>query len=83
MISLLESGGQRIDEKSITEIIGREIGGKIFDLVDTITSVRPRAAIENLRSLLGTMKPLELLPSLIGLIRSAVYVKYLESARIS
>jgi DNA polymerase III delta subunit len=82
IISLLDSGGQRIDEKDIAEIVGRDIGGKVFDLVDAITSVRPRLAIEHLRSILRTMKPLELLPSLIGLVRSAIYVKYLEGQNI-
>jgi DNA polymerase III delta subunit len=83
ILSLLESGWERIDEKDIAEIVGRDIGGKVFDLVDAITSIRPRIAIEHLRSILRTMKPLELLPSLIGLVRSAVYVKYLESLRTS
>lgn len=60
------------------ELLRIEWGGKLFDLVDSILNDKKAESIILLRKILETMNPGELLPSLIGLLRNPLYIKYLQ-----
>jgi DNA polymerase III delta subunit len=66
------------NEEIIREVIHADGGGKIFDLIDTINAGNAKKSIEIFRKILETTKIRELLPSLIGLMRNSLYIKYLH-----
>jgi DNA polymerase III delta subunit len=66
-----------ISEETIREVIHADGGGKIFDLIDTINVGNVQKSIEIFRKILETTKIRELLPSLIGLMRNSLYIKYI------
>ena len=70
---------RRITENDIEESLDQTYSGKIFDLSDAILAKN----IGKIRTLFGhileTTTPYELLPVLIGSLRGALYVKYLQS----
>jgi DNA polymerase III delta subunit len=68
---------ERTDEY-IREIVHTNGGGKIFDLVDAINSRASARAIQIFRKIIETTKTREFLPSLIGLMRNSLYIKYLH-----
>lgn len=58
-------------------LIHTEGGGKMFDLIDLILAERTKESINLMRRILETTNPAEFLPSLIGLLRSHLYIKFL------
>lgn len=49
----------------------------MFDVIDLIMAERVKESIRLIRRILETMSPAEFLPSLIGLLRSHLYIKFL------
>jgi DNA polymerase III delta subunit len=72
-----------LSEGNLDEHIRMEWGGKMFDLVDMILGEKVRESILLLRKMVSTMSYAELtiqfLPSLIGLFRSHLYIKFLSA----
>jgi len=56
---------------------------RIFDLVDAITNIDRRKSLKIFRAIIENTKATEILPSLIGLIRNGVYIKYCDAKNIS
>lgn len=65
-------------QQNIDELIHTDWWGKMFDLIDLISAIKIQKSIDLLRNISLTMKSRELLPLLIWLTRSGVYIKYLE-----
>ncbi len=64
--------------KDIDESLDRAFSGKMFDLSDAILAKNITKSRLLLTRILESMTPYEFLPTLIGLLRWALYVKYLS-----
>ncbi len=71
-----------IRDEAIWESLDRAYSGKIFDLSDAILARDFRKSMKLLKRILESTTPYELLPVLIGGLRSAVYMKYLQTRGI-
>ncbi len=76
-ISLIAES-REIKKNDIDDSLIFEWWGKIFDLTDTIQRGDHISALKIFRSIIETMNIYACIASLIGLLRTAVYVKYLK-----
>ncbi len=56
---------------------------RIFDLVDAITETNVKKSLKIWRAIIENTKATEILPSLIGLMRNGMYIKYCDAKNIS
>lgn len=77
-LSLLQEA-RTLTEKDIDESLDRAFSGKMFDLSDALLAKNVEKSRLLLSRILENMTPYELLPTLIGLLRWALYVKYLAN----
>ncbi len=68
-----------IDDEMIDMSLNRAYSGKMFDLSDAILASNRSKAQSILERMLDTMTPYEIIPSLIGILRGALYAKHLQS----
>jgi DNA polymerase III delta subunit len=72
-----------ITDDDIEAVIGTEWGGRSFDLIDAIVALDTQKALRIFEKIASTKSMFEFVPSFIGLLRSALYIKYLEQQGIS
>lgn len=65
-------------QEDIDFAIGTEWWGKIFDLIDAVNNLDTKKALTLFERIAWTKTMFEFLPSYIGLLRSVLYVKYMD-----
>lgn len=69
-------------QEDIDFAIGTEWWGKIFDLIDAVNNLDTKKALTLFERIAGTKTMFEFLPSYIGLLRSVLYVKYMDHHKL-